>query len=270
MTRIKHIMKNWVPPAVWRIASRLKNRKYGWFGPYATWEEAVSESTGYDSSAITDKVKEALIRVRNGEAVFERDGVIFNEPDYSWPLVASLLYVAAQKKGELDIIDFGGSLGSTYFQNSVFIDSLSKVRWNIVEQGKFVEIGLKDFQDQRLFFFDSLDKCLNVVTPSAILFGSVLQYIEQPYELLNRIIDRNIEFIIIDRTLFFEDKEMITIHKVDPAIYTATIPTRILNFNEVKRVLLNKYNIIAEYNNSDIIKVNDEYARCLGLICKLK
>jgi putative methyltransferase (TIGR04325 family) len=38
-------------------------------------------------------------------------------------------------------LDFGGSLGSSYFQNKKFLDALRLVEWNVVEQENFVATG---------------------------------------------------------------------------------------------------------------------------------
>jgi putative methyltransferase (TIGR04325 family) len=74
----------------------------------------VEASTGYDSEIILEKTRDALLKVKNGEAAYERDSVLFDEIQYAWPLLTSLMWVAAQAKGILNVLDFGGSLGTTY------------------------------------------------------------------------------------------------------------------------------------------------------------
>jgi len=115
---------------------------YGWYSDFATWEEAKKKSGGYEAESILQKVKESLLKVKNGEAVYERDSVIFDKIEYSWELLAFLMWVAAQNGGKLNLIDFGGSFGSTYFQNKKFLEKLTNVSWNIVEQQNYVKVGL--------------------------------------------------------------------------------------------------------------------------------
>ena len=79
--------------------------------------------------------------VVDGRAAYERDSVLFEEVEYVWPLLASLMWVGARHLGSLNVLDFGGSLGSTYFQNRIFLATLPSVRWNIVEQPRHVEVG---------------------------------------------------------------------------------------------------------------------------------
>ena len=76
------------------IFKRLIKRS-GYFGNYFAWEQACQDSTGYDSTVILERVQNALIKVKSGEAVYERDSVLFDETQYSWPLLACLLWIAS-------------------------------------------------------------------------------------------------------------------------------------------------------------------------------
>jgi hypothetical protein len=56
-----------------------KKRKKGmWQGDFQSWNEAQSKTTGYDSEIILEKCKNALLKVKSGEAVYERDSVLFD------------------------------------------------------------------------------------------------------------------------------------------------------------------------------------------------
>ncbi len=60
------------------IKKLLFKNKYGWFGDYHTWGDAVIDTIGYDSDEIFQKVSKASLKVKTGEAVYERDSVIFD------------------------------------------------------------------------------------------------------------------------------------------------------------------------------------------------
>ena len=81
--------------------------KYGWFGNYSSWQDAKKDSVGYDSDLILEKVKNSLLKVKNGEAIYERDSILFDKMEYSWPLLAALLWIANKNMAKLNIIDFG-------------------------------------------------------------------------------------------------------------------------------------------------------------------
>src|SRR5258708_3853985 len=251
-------LKEFVPPALVNFYKR-STAKYGWFGNYASWQAALAESSGYDSHEIVEKVKSALLKVKTGEAVYERDSVLFDKIEYSWPLLSALLWVANQNGSRLNVLDFGGSLGSTYFQNRKFLSDLMDVKWNIVEQDKFVEYGKKYFEDDKLKFYENIDLCLNENRVNVILLSCVLPYVENPYELLETILQHKFEFILFDRMPFFEDNtpSRITIHKVDPTVYPATIPTHIFNESSFTRFMRREYDLISDFETELKIQLAD-------------
>src|SRR5262245_44680393 len=112
-----------------RAILRPAPEEYGWHGDFADWAEAKRACSGYDSDVILERVKAALLKVKRGEAVYERDSVLFDSKQYSWPVLASLLWIASQHQNRLTVMDFGGSLGSSYFQNREFLGHLTGLRW---------------------------------------------------------------------------------------------------------------------------------------------
>ncbi|MDQ7949308.1 MAG: methyltransferase, TIGR04325 family [Pedobacter sp.] len=217
------IIKALTPPVVFDVLKKLFGQKsYGFSGNYKTWAEAKSQTGGYDNPAILEQVKIAALKIKSGEAVYERDSVLFDQIQYSWPLLSGLLWIAAQKKGNLSVLDFGGALGSTYFQNRTFISDLY-VTWDVVEQHHFVEFGKKELQDGRLSFFYTIEDCLKEHSPSTLLLSGVIQYLEEPFKFLTEALDKGFEYILLDRTPFANDKKnRITIQEVSPEIYAAS------------------------------------------------
>jgi hypothetical protein len=87
-----NFLKEIIPP----ILLKAYNNFYSFTGSFSSWEEAVKKSTGFDSPSIVEKVKKSLLKVKNGEAVYERDSVLFDKIEYSWPLLASLMWISSQ------------------------------------------------------------------------------------------------------------------------------------------------------------------------------
>ncbi len=238
---MKKIIKSLIPPILLDLYKNAKNAKYGWHGDYQSWEEAKKDSTGYDSKEILQKVRNSLLKVKNGEAVYERDSVLFHNTHYSWPLLTGLMYAAALSDGKLRVLDFGGSLGSTYFQNKKFLDEIKDLSWSVVEQKHFVDAGKEDFEDARLKFFYDIDKCMVSESPNVLVLSSVLQYIEKPYELLNKILNNDFDFIVIDRTPFSRQyREIIKLQTVPPTIYQASYPSWFFNEKYLYEYLASK------------------------------
>jgi len=222
-------------------------------GNYNSWSEAVHASTGYDSDTILRKTKDALLKVKTGEAVYERDSVLFDEIQYSWPLLAGLMWAAAQSGGRLNVLDFGGSLGSTYFQHRAFLKKIQDVRWNIVEQAEHVKVGKEFFEDDTLRFYPTIDDYSAENTPDVVILSGVLQYLEHPYETLSRLLKLHSKCIILDRTPFWEGGEdRICVQYVPASIYPASYPTWILSKNRfLQFAQKNKLNIVAEFEGFD-------------------
>jgi putative methyltransferase (TIGR04325 family) len=236
---------------------------YGWYGDFKSWNEAQQHSIGYDAENIVSQVKASMLKIKNGEAIYERDSVIFNKVEYSWELLSALMWIAAQNKGDLHIIDFGGSLGSTYYQNKVFLDSLSKVSWNIVEQPNYVKAGIESFQNDQLHFYTSINECYQKSKEkiNTILFSGVLQYLENPYNILKEVFEYPIDYIIIDRTGFtLNDRERITIQKVPNRIYKATYPCWFFSEKEfISHFEEHHYKLIFDFSSLDCANIRSKY-----------
>ena len=245
MSKIKQAIKRTIPPII--IDLFKKPTKYGFFGDYTDWKKAVADSSGYDSPVIFDKVKDSAMKVKRGLAASERDGVAFDTKQTSWPVVAMLLLSTSNNDNCLNVLDFGGSLGSGYFQNIEFIKHLRELYWVIVEQNNIYEYGKQNFENEHLSFYKSLEEALKNTKTQVFLSGSSIQYMEKPYELLEEVARSGFEMIIFDRTPFFNGKEALTVQKVPPRIYNASYPAWILGIDKFKEFFeKNDYGITAE------------------------
>lgn len=229
-----------------------KEAHYGLSGNYQTWDGAIAVSTGYNTNIILEKTRAALLKVKKGEAAYERDSVLFDEIQYAWPLLAGLMWVAARCGGVLNVLDFGGSLGSPCFQNRAFLSKLIEVRWNIVEQPRYVEIGKADFEDEHLKFYNDVNTCLMETQPNVIVLSSVLQYLEHPYTVLDQILKLPCEHTIIDRTPFWAGpSDRLCVQNVPPSIYPVSYPSWIFSREQFRSFLKEGWEITVMFENPD-------------------
>lgn len=221
---IKCLFKDWVPPAVIRALRGRRVEDIRFEGSCATWDEAAHLCGGYDAEHILVKVLDAALKVKQGEAAFERDSVLFDEIQYSWPVTAALMWAASKNSGKLYVLDFGGSLGSSYFQNKKFFSGLDDFAWCIVEQKRFVDIGSQYISDDFLSFYSTIEEALLKISPNVILLSSVLQYLPNPSEIIRRLALTGADTIIIDRTPFLnnESESIVKIQHVSKQIYPAS------------------------------------------------
>lgn len=256
------------------FAVRLLGHKHDvvcYAGNYGSWHDAMQDSDGYDTDLILHKVRDSLLKVKQGDAVYERDSVIFDEIRYSWPLLAGLLWISSCNSNRLHVLDFGGSLGSSYFQNRHFLSHLAEISWNIVEQPKFVECGKQHFEDNILRFYNSMEECLTYCPCDTILLSGVLPYIEKPHDLLERIIDLGFKYIIIDRIPLFMGNmpDRLTVQNVPMHIYKARYPAWFLNRDGFLSHFKDCYETVATFDAlAGAIFIGGEVAQDKGFLFK--
>lgn len=189
------------------------------------WVEAKIKSQGYDSQIILDRAIASALAVKNGEAAYERDTVLFKASTYRWQMLACVMSVAASKKGRIHILDIGGSLASVFLQHRAFFDLLPNLTWSIVEQPHLAAAGRLHLQVAPLHFFDSIDAAQRFRPIDMTLFLSSLQYMPNPYETLKRIAKTGASHLIVDRIPLSDllDDE-VAIQQVPDEIYPASYP----------------------------------------------
>ena len=208
------------------------NRKIKVIGIFNDWKSATRNSSGYSDPVIIVKKKESLEKVLNKEAKFERDSYLFYKESPDRALISVIKKIC---KKNITICDFGGSFASLYFQNINFLDK-KKICWKVVEQKKIVKIANKKICINNLFFFDDIKDVLKKKV-DLVIFSSVLQYLEYPYDLIRKIANKKIKNVIILRTPFHDEDELIKIQVVPKYIYPASYPIRIFNRNNFLKTM---------------------------------
>lgn len=254
---LKALIQDCCPPILIRLVRRLRNKNNAFTGSYASWAEAELHASGYDADAIFQRVREATLKVKRGEALFERDSVCFYKEDYRWPALACLLAIAAERGGKLSVLDFGGALGSFYFQHRKFFTRLKSIRWCVIEQTHFVECGKNEFQNENLKFYTNTDECLANEKMDVVFLSSVLQYLEKPESMLIELSKTKADYILIDRTPFIEDlNNRLTVQSVPKSIYKASYPAWFFSNNKFDELITKVgYRPIEEFDGDDDVGI---------------
>jgi putative methyltransferase (TIGR04325 family) len=252
---VKNAVRMMVPPALWRLVK--PSPKYGFFGDHASWDDALLHCSGYDAPSILDKVRESTRAVREGKAPFERDSVLFSEMEYNWPLLALLMRLAIEKGRRLRVLDFGGSLGSTYNQCRPFLSGL-EVEWSVVEQANFVSAG-KEFENSELRFYPDIAACLAEREIDCLLLSSVVQYLREPLGFITGIQDYPFGYAIVDRTPFIAGgRNRLTVQKVPPSIYSATYPAWFFDRKTFLDAFV-RYEVLLEFAGADKVNLESDF-----------
>lgn len=163
------------------------------------WEQASRTIAGYSDESILDSVARSARAVRDGVVAYERDGVVFDRIQYSWPVLSGVLWAARRNNSSLKVLDFGGALGSHYYQYKAFHKDLKDVSWAVVEQSGMVEIGNREFATSNLMFFDTISEATDVVKPHVAMASGSLCYVPDPAGVLQGFSDSTAGVLILDR-----------------------------------------------------------------------
>jgi putative methyltransferase (TIGR04325 family) len=226
------------PPLLWELARRLKSgqpkpeaaRPTVFTGPLASWADALRQSDGWDAPAITRKTLEVSRQVRDGTIAFQQDTIAHESVRYSATVLAFLLLATSGRTGRCEIIDFGGSLGTHYYQNRKILAQItgSTVGWNIVERPDIAALGREHFREPGLTFFASLAEAKAALSapPAAFLFSGSLQCLEEPFRALDDAVALGARVLAFDRLLVSPgERHEIYLQRPNPQrYYRATYP----------------------------------------------
>ncbi|MEY4484577.1 MAG: hypothetical protein RL693_2029 [Verrucomicrobiota bacterium] len=240
-------------------------------GDYTTWEEACNHALGYDAPLIFEKTRDSIRKVASGEAVFERDSVIFEIPEYPFSTIAGLLFAACARGGNLSVIDFGGSLGSVYFACRPWLDTLTELHWSVVEQPHYVACGQSEFANDTLAFHHNLEESIAWHRPDVILLSGVLHFLPDAVAFVAKLCQLNVPFLFIERTPFWEsDRHRIVIQHVPAEIYAASYTCWLF----CERLLLEQiekvYERVVTYPAMDVIPLEGGKSYFKGMLFRRK
>lgn len=247
---IKNVLKPFTPPIFLSLFKKLTSKNISYTGNFKTWQDAVNKSTGWDKAAIFEKVRTSAKLVKDGKAAYERDSVIFDKIQYAWPLLACLEHIALADN-HLSLIDFGGSLGTTYFQNKHFLQPITSLQWYVVEQPHYVECGMQEFEDQHLKFEYSIEDVIKNNRINCLLTSGAMQYFEHSVEWFQKFQNYHFEYILFDRISFIEGDERISVQTVPEHIYPASLPCWFFNEAAFINSFISKYDLIADFDSAD-------------------
>jgi putative methyltransferase (TIGR04325 family) len=221
-------------------------------GNFASWTEAERAASGYADPAILERTRRATARARDDASVFERDSVILPRPDYPLGGLAALLHIANLKGGRLRVLDFGGALGSTFFQLRPFLAPLREVRWAVIEQPHYVECGQREFASDRLCFHHDVAGALATGEYDVLLLSGVLQYLPDPHRVLNQLLSHRVPFVLLDRTaLHAGPSDRLTVQRNPASIYPASYPAWFFNEERLLFHFQNKYDLVFAFEGAD-------------------
>lgn len=222
-------------------------------GDYASWAEAQRDSAGYDQEAVLKQTLAATLAVKEGRAASCRDGVILDKVEYNWPLIATLQRVTREKKW-LKVIDFGGGLGSAYFDCREYLHGM-QVNWIIIEQEEIALAGIEHIEkkaNHKLRFYSSL-KNASWWKPNVVLASGSLQYVPSPYETLSELHELYADYMFLDRMPFIDaERDILSVQYVPRSIVESSYPAWFFSYDKFRDwIRESSYTLIDELEGKD-------------------
>jgi putative methyltransferase (TIGR04325 family) len=258
MGTLRKIAKSVLPPVISQALVKALTHQ-AWSGDYASWKEASEQCVGYDDLSIVDKMMSSTQKVVSGEYAYERDSVLFSEPEINFPVVSSLLF-AAQSTGKLSVVDFGGAFGSTYFQNRTALGAIPHLDWRIVELESYRSKGQVLEGKFPIRFYSDIHAAVNNPAEQVLLISSSLQYLQEPYAFLEKAVEYGFGSILIDRlALNSQDRDRLTCQNVPESIYKASYPCWFLDEARVLKILQKKYQLRWSFAALDVANIPSRF-----------
>ena len=216
-------------------------------GPYDSWDDALSASTGYDSDVVLTKVLNATELVLKGNASYERDGTVFESEPARWKLKEVLNEITRERD---IVVDFGGGLGGCYLYNLKPAKYSVELEYYVVEQPRLVDIGrnlAKKFNLPIKYTASLLDVPAN---PKVIILSCVLQYVNEWKDVLGMCIAKAPSFILVDRQLLVETATSICVQ--DNGSYygeRVSYPINRINRSDFMLQLAEDYDVVEEWKS---------------------
>lgn len=232
-----------------RLLAPIERRffRVRWEGDFPDWAAARTAGSGYDAVEITTRVTAAARAVRAGHAVYERDGVTFQQSPASWPALGFVKGAAKTGGPGLNVLDFGGSLGGIYSQNRAQLCECGTLRWSVVEQSALVEAGRREFATEELRFYSSIAEACDAAMPDVVLLASVLCYLPTPFVVLRELLQSAPARVVVERTgMTVQGRSRLTLQHVPRSIYRASYPCWFFNRDEFLAAFSGHYRLVHE------------------------
>lgn len=218
--RLRNVAQRTLPPLLFEALLRLRGRRYGFHGDYASYDEALRHChtpTAYRSERIVDRA------VRSASAGKDRPGLQITTREQQL-LAASLtpLLTCAEKR-EMRVLDFGGGLGADFRRLSAMIPAGWCIGWDVLETMPMAEAGRQHVSESGLKFFSDWNELQGPY--DLVLASSSIQYTPDPVHTFERLTAFSGRFMIVTRCpLVPGSRDRLTVQRVPPSYYDASYP----------------------------------------------
>lgn len=200
-----------------------------WEGVYSNFQDVPEIGPGFRGGKWIENSLKKIYALRE---IAEKENIIPEVTRYResiLPVVASMAY---NEKGEIKILDFGGSLGFTYYQVIQSLPSAENFEFHIVENEAVCEAGREFFkQNEKIIFYSDLpnsNKRFDIIHMS-----SSIHYVEKWQDIIARMRLYQPRYILFTDLLAGNIPTYASIQNY----YGSKIPVWFLNVDEVIKTM---------------------------------
>jgi len=237
-------------------------------GDYPDWAEASAACEVPWTEQMLEKVLAATLKIRGNEAI--EKGVFRGRVACNFALITALLSAAAKNGNYLSVLDFGGSLGVSYYYSRAFLRDVSEVKWSIVELPDLVAAGRRHLESEQLRFHETIEESIRYHTPTIAVLSGVLQYLRDPGKTLLDILQIGAPIVFIDRTALIDsDRDRLCIQHVPESIYRIDLPAWFLSETKLLSTLTDSdYACLCDFPAIDNYALPGARVSFKGFICR--
>lgn len=197
------VIKYFCPPIFVHFLTKIKRALFplpykhwkGFFGRYNSFDEMPANKSVWTSQAwLTSRSKRL-------KSIIATNALNLFTPDHisnSFAITLLTLNMALKRSERLSVLDFAGGAGEVYQAVKKGLIDKNAVEWHVVDNKELASIGKRYIDDgDRLYFHENLpDKTHEY---DLVHISTSLQYIEEPYEILKKLLNYKPQFLLLAR-----------------------------------------------------------------------
>ncbi len=256
-----------------RIKNKLLRKR-----TYAAYNDALMDCQGMDYE------NEDLVKTVYSKTKFYKEALSSNaDIDNKITEAMNILISVIQGIGtDIWVLDFGGACGGHYFTLRNRLDPKYRLNWRIVETKNMCKHA-KRLENSELRFLDDLEIAKSQMPRIDVLHVSgVLQSVDEPYRLLNSLLQISSKYILFSRMCFTKgSQDIITIQRTMLSWHgngklplgledkELACPFTVMRKSEFDCLVQQGYKYQKVFaDNSGMIQINSERLLGIGLLCQ--
>ena len=183
-------IRAFIPPIRWGRRSKQPMKVYD------SYECALADSHTYEDPGVIEIVSKKTEAYRKSLLANKDKTVETRQSAQNMFVLSCISY-----DRPLDVLEIGGACGASYFELNQLLPGKIK-SWHVVETPSMADVGARLFKDEKLAFYDHLNTAVSQVENLDLLIAQgVLQYLRNPLQTLEFILNLGFAYVYITRTV---------------------------------------------------------------------